>query len=305
MNQAKIHTAERDDTGIAFLFWFLLACTIIRLVFIFTIPPLGAEIYYWEWSKHLAWGYFDHPPMVAYLIALFTRLGSDSTLSIKLAAICAGLLTTAIFYHVAREMFGKAVAATAACVIQVLPFFAAVNVLTIPDTPLAIFWVLTLFYVYRATKEDNGRYWYAGGIALGLAMLSKYHAFLLIPCIFVFLLFSSKLRKWLLRKEPYVGVIIACAVFSPNLIWNLNRGLTTFHFLLVERNETPEFLLGGIAYFLGGFLLLLSPLFALVVLRLIPQFFVRAFRRADDRYLLLLTTSPSCPAVFWPLKSVH
>lgn len=288
---------NRDTTPIGFLFWFLLACTMIRFVFVFTTPPLGAEIYYWEWSKHLAWGYFDHPPLVAYLIALFTRIGSDSAIPLKLAAICAGLLTTMIFYHLARDMFGKAVAATAACVIQVIPFFAAVNVFTVPDTPLGVFWTLTLFYVYRATKEDNGRYWYAVGVALGLAMLSKYHAFLLFPCVFLFLVLSSRSRKWLIRKEPYVGAAIAVALFSPNLFWNVNRGLITFRFLLGERHDPSEFSLEGAAYFVAGFVVFLSPLFAVLVLRLIPQLFMRAFARSDDRYLLLLATS--IPVLFF------
>ena len=168
------HDTDEDHYRTGFLIWFIIACTLVRLLLVGNIPLLGAEAYYWEWSKHLSWGYFDHPPMVAYVIALFTRLGSDTTLAVKLAAISAGLLSTVIFYRLARDMFGKAVAATATCVIQVLPFFAAVNVLTIPDTPLSIFWTLTIHYVYRATSRNIGQYWYAGGVALGLAMLSLF-----------------------------------------------------------------------------------------------------------------------------------
>ncbi len=291
MKHYSKHNTDPKDYQTDFIFWFVLACTMVRLLLITNIPILGAEAYYWEWSKHLSWGYFDHPPMVAFLIALFTHLGSDSVLAVKLAAISAGLLSTGIYYLLARAMFGRAVAAIAACVLQVLPFFAAVNVLTVPDAPLTVFWILTIYHVYRATSEKKGWHWYAGGAALGLALLSKYHAFLLFPCVFLYLLFSPSSREWLRRKEPYVGVSIALLVFSPNLIWNLDRGLTTFHFLLAERHGSIEVSPAGLALFVGGFLLLLSPLFAVLVVRLLPQLVRRALQNADDRYLLLLATS--------------
>ena len=34
-----------------------------------------AEAHYWEWSRRLDWSYYSKGPMVAYLIAVTTRLG--------------------------------------------------------------------------------------------------------------------------------------------------------------------------------------------------------------------------------------
>jgi 4-amino-4-deoxy-L-arabinose transferase-like glycosyltransferase len=44
---------------------------------------LHDEAYYWVWSKHLDWGYFDHPPMIALLIKAGTIIG-DTELGVRL-----------------------------------------------------------------------------------------------------------------------------------------------------------------------------------------------------------------------------
>ncbi|MDO7619948.1 MAG: 4-amino-4-deoxy-L-arabinose transferase, partial [Flavobacteriaceae bacterium] len=41
------------------------------------------EAYYWYFSKQLDWGYFDHPPMVAAMIAL-GQLFFKGTLGVRI-----------------------------------------------------------------------------------------------------------------------------------------------------------------------------------------------------------------------------
>jgi len=56
------------------------------------VPLTGDEAYYWEWSKHLALGYADHPPMVAYLI--FPCMGTANPIWIRLAFLVCGVIAT-------------------------------------------------------------------------------------------------------------------------------------------------------------------------------------------------------------------
>jgi dolichol-phosphate mannosyltransferase len=229
--------------------------------------------------------------MVAYVIRLFTLIGGDSVFFVRLGAVTLSLLTTVVLYLLAKEMFGKATALAVCGLFQILPFFAAVSILSVPDAPLAFFWILTVYFVHRATIHGQKRFWYAAGLSLGLDLLSKYHAFLLLPCILVYLLCSPDLRKWLLRREPYLALLIAFLVFLPNLYWNLDHRASTFRFLLVERHGTIEFTPKLILIFCGGILLLLSPLFAVLTLRLLPRLIRKAANGRDSRFLLLLSTS--------------
>ncbi|MGI9546085.1 MAG: 4-amino-4-deoxy-L-arabinose transferase, partial [Flavobacteriaceae bacterium] len=43
---------------------------LLNLVQAYYTDLIYDEAYYWYYSKALAWGYFDHPPMVAFLIKL-------------------------------------------------------------------------------------------------------------------------------------------------------------------------------------------------------------------------------------------
>lgn len=270
---------------------FVCACVILRLILMARIPLSAPEAYYWEWSKNLAWGYFDHPPMIAYLIKLFTLIGGDGEFYVRLGPLVLSILSTVVFYHLAKDMFGPKTALVACGIIQIIPFFATASIVSVPDAPLAFFWILTVYLVNRATILNHHRLWYAVGISLGLALLSKYHAFLLIPCVLIYLLVSKDMRPWLGKKEPYLALLLGLLIFLPNLYWNIDHSGTTFRFLLVERHETLGFSLKGVFKFIGGVMAFLSPLFALLVLRLLPRLGRAALRERDNRYLLLLSTS--------------
>src|SRR4051794_35127895 len=77
----EIHSQKKY----AFLFYFILAWLAINIFQAIFTGIDGDEAYYWIYSQHLQWGYFDHPPMVALSIRLgesfghgyfFTRLGA-------------------------------------------------------------------------------------------------------------------------------------------------------------------------------------------------------------------------------------
>jgi len=266
------------------------------------MPLTAPEAYYWEWSKDLAWGYFDHPPMIAYVINFFTMLGGDSEFYIRLGALTLSILTTLVLYLLAKDMFGRKTALVVCGMIQIMPFFAAGGILSVPDAPLAFFWILTVYFVNRATIFNNHTLWYAAGASLGLALMSKYHAILLVPCVFIYLVFSKNMRVWLVRKEPYLALVVGFLVFLPNLYWNIEHQATTFRFLLVERHGAIEVSIKWVLNFVAGFLLFMSPLFALLVMRLIPRLWRAALKKPDDRYLLLLSTSLT-PIIFFGLFS--
>src|SRR5690606_40617625 len=56
------------------LFMVLLAAVfVLNLVQASITELIYDEAYYWYYAQDLAWGYFDHPPMVAFIV----RLGSQ------------------------------------------------------------------------------------------------------------------------------------------------------------------------------------------------------------------------------------
>ena len=52
------------------------------------------ETYYWLWSRHMALSFYDHPPVVAYLIGLGTWLLGDTALGLRSMSIVAILIAS-------------------------------------------------------------------------------------------------------------------------------------------------------------------------------------------------------------------
>src|SRR5689334_5210650 len=91
----------------------ILALVAVRLVAAAYTPITFDEAYYWMWSKHLAGGYYDHPPMVAAVIRLGTMIAGDTVLGVRLVSILLALPMTWAVYQAAAVLFGgRRVAAT-------------------------------------------------------------------------------------------------------------------------------------------------------------------------------------------------
>src|SRR5687767_11687520 len=89
-----------------------------------------------------------------------------------------------------------------------------------PDSPLLFFWALTMTLAWAAIEGSDGRRWLAAGAGLGMAMLSKYTAVMLVPAVFLFLVISKPHRRWLATPWPYLAGVTALIVFTPVIYWN-------------------------------------------------------------------------------------
>src|SRR6201991_1042122 len=113
-------------------------------------PLTFDEAYYWMWSKHLAGGYYDHPPMVALVIRLGTLLAGDTELGVRLVSVLLALPMSWAVYRAAQILFGSdRVASTAAIFLNVTLMVAVGTVIVTPDAPLM---VASAFVLYSLAK---------------------------------------------------------------------------------------------------------------------------------------------------------
>src|SRR6202011_3184954 len=82
------------------------ALVVLRLVAAAFTPITFDEAYYWMWSKSLAGGYYDHPPMVAYVIRAGTMIAGDTELGVRLVSILLALPMSYAIYRSAAILFG-------------------------------------------------------------------------------------------------------------------------------------------------------------------------------------------------------
>lgn len=212
------------------LWLFLVGLTIIKLVVAARVELLPEEAYYWTYWQHPAWSYFDHPPLVAWTVAVGTALRGDTELGVRLGFIALSLGSTWLMYRLARAWFEARTAAVSAGLFAIIPLYAATGLLAFPDGPLIFFWLLTLLAVTHAVRTGQTGWWLLAGFAWGGALLAKYYAIVLAPSLALFLLVTPRHRHWLRRWQPWVALGIAAIMFSPVVVWNSQHDWASFLF---------------------------------------------------------------------------
>ena len=207
----------------------ILALVALRLIAAAFTPLTFDEAYYWMWSKHLAGGYYDHPPMVALVIRAGTLIAGDTELGVRLVSILLALPMSLAVYRSAAILFEDQRAGATAAILLNVTLIAAVGTLIVtPDAPSLVAASLVLFFLAKVLETGQGAWWLAVGAAVGCALLSKYTALFFGPAILIWLVVVPKQRRWLASRWPYLGAIVAAALFAPVIVWNAEHQWVSF-----------------------------------------------------------------------------
>jgi 4-amino-4-deoxy-L-arabinose transferase-like glycosyltransferase len=214
--------------------WFLIgvfALTLFHFWLSAVVPLSEDEVYYWAWAQALGWSYFDHPPLVAYLIAFSTKIFGNSAFGIRFFASIFSLLVLLIL----RRLVDRA---GLLVYLMLTPLFLLGAVLMTPDIPLLFFWTVYLVWflglnqtlsgwsddpvarVYRQTPIALGL-WILGGALLGLGFLGKYTMLLAVPCGLAILITRYRWRAW--AAGYFVHLVVALGFAMPVLMYNIQH----------------------------------------------------------------------------------
>ncbi len=236
--------------------------TALKMVLASQIELTSLEAYYWLYGRHPALGYFDHPALVGWMTWLSTALFGSTTLGVRLLPIAGGTLGAWLTFLAARKLYDENTGRLAALLVALVPMTFMNSTQATPDAPLILFWSATLWALAHALSGGT-RWWYAAGAFLGAAMLSKYNGVFLAVGTAGFAAFSPEHRGWLKRKEPYLAVLVALALFSPTLLWNAQNGWRSFAYQGVDRFAEHAFKAKYLVEFPGTQLALVTPIVCL------------------------------------------
>ena len=230
MNSVTGHSAAK------IFFVSLIGAVILRGIFNSIMPLSGEEAYYWMWSRHPDLCYFDHPPLIAWVMESLPALFGHSVFAVRLSALLSNTLTALIiFFCTLRITRDRVVAAWAGGLFLVAVFFAAMATLAIPDSYLFLLWSLTLWLTIEATRGERPSLWVAVGAALGLCMLAKFHAVLLALSILSYLLVSRTSAKTLLARLAVPGNGYCRTLYPAHLGLELKGRLADIHLPAIQQ----------------------------------------------------------------------
>ncbi len=181
-------------------------------------PLLDDEAYYWVWAQRPAAGYYDQPPLIAWLILATTSLFGDAEWAVRLGSVlCTAVAPIALVWAGEDRAFTLAWWAA-------VPGLAWLTWLCTPDAPLLALWAVAV-----AGGLAGGRGWWVAGVAAGLAMECKYTG----AAVYPLLVMAVGPREW---RSPHVwaGALVAAVLVLPNVVWNAQNDWVALRFQLDE-----------------------------------------------------------------------
>lgn len=208
------------------------AVFLLNLLQSYFTPLIFDEAYYWYFAQDLAWGYFDHPPMVAFIIK-FGGILFDGELGVRLVGC---ILSTAMFFvlwatieHPKKRDY----VVHFYVLVFSMALLNAYGFFTLPDTPLLFFTALFLYVYKRFIREPSLRWALIMGVVMAALMYSKYHAALVI----LFVLLSN--LKLVANKYAWLSVLVALLCYAPHFWWLYQNDFVSVYYHLFNRPNAP------------------------------------------------------------------
>jgi 4-amino-4-deoxy-L-arabinose transferase-like glycosyltransferase len=286
----------------------------IRLGFAAVLGLAPQEAYYWQYARHPALSYLDHPPMAAEWIRAGTALLGPTAVGIRLVNLLAGGVLCYLLYLLGERLFSARVGLIACALSAATVLFELGGFVTTPDGPLVLFWAAALLatanlllpvgesgsipgahaggvpsahapIIPSAVEGRTPAHWYVLGTLVGLAFVSKYTAALLPPAILLCALGTARGRAALKTPHPYLALVLAVGIFTPVIAWNAAHHFASFAFQTESRLETVH---GLRPVLVGRFLgLQTGALGPLTLLGVFTAAFVALRRLREPRWLLI------------------
>lgn len=207
--------------------------TIVRVLLALSLELGNDEAYYWTYAVYPDLSHFDQPPMLGWIIQLFTiNLYFNSEIFIRLAAIIFGSINIWLIYIIGRRLKNRLAGFYAALLYTISPYwFIAAGTFMIPDSALSFFYLMSIFFLlegmfskYGLNRESITLSRLAAiitGVLIGLALLTKYSALFLWIGVIVYIIVKD--RKLFRNPLLYLSAFISLLFLLPMLIWNIHN----------------------------------------------------------------------------------
>lgn len=278
-----------------YVFIFLVFVSFIRIIIALTIELGNDEVYYWTYALFPDWSHFDHPPMLGWVIQLFSlNLLFQDEFFLRLGSITFAVITSVLIFKIAKNLWSEKAGFYAVLFYNFSIYFSIITgVFVMPDAPQILFWTLSLYLILKAVINGNNSLvlWILTGLSIGFATISKYHSIYLWIAILGYYVFYDR------KNIPFYKIIIAgivtIIVIFPVLFWNYKNDFISFNFHSERIN--PEVFRLRMDYFfieLIGQVFYQNPIIFMFIVISIIYIFKRKLHLKKEFGFLLITSLP-------------
>lgn len=238
--------------------------------------------------NHSLW--FDKPPLAIWITAFFYKVFGVNEFSARLFSALCGVGTVGVTYFLGRQLLNRWTGFIGALILVSSSHFIRFARFGMTDAPLTFFMTLALYFFWLGHSKN--RYLIFSGIAMGLAVMTKgFAAMLVFPVIWLYCLFSGRLSI-LTRSSYWIGVMIAVVIALP---WHLYQMTMHQHVFLQDSvlrhlvERTTKAIEGheGNAYYYIRVLVNKFHPWILIAIFTAPYFLFRAIKDREDEIIFL------------------
>jgi len=233
----------------------ILAILFFKILIICLLPLTGDEAYFIKWGQHLSIGYYDHPPMVGWLIYIISFI-NDSYITFRLFSFFSALLISYLIYKILLELkVDKESSIFVGILFLVMPIDILMSLFT-NDIPLALFGTIGTYFFVKSFNSKCLQNSILAGIFFGLSFLSKYFLVFLVIGLFIFALYQYK-------KKAIKNILIVMITMIPfvleNLYFNYNSCWNNIMFNFFARTKDLHYHLKTVLGYIFILIYLLTP----------------------------------------------
>ena len=208
----------------------------IKLVLALTLQPLGDEAFYWQESRHLAWGYSDLPPLTAWLIRAGEDVAGHGIWGMRWPFLLLGSCLPWVLVAFGQHAFDERAAWQAGLLCMCLPLAGSLGIVALPDVPLTVAGAVAMLALLRAMDKNRLRDWLLLGVALAVCWLSHYRAAMYMVAGLVLFFLTPRGRQQWRHGGFWLAMLIAALGLIPLVVSNWQQHGAGLMFQLVERN---------------------------------------------------------------------
>jgi hypothetical protein len=211
----------------------IVIATLVRCITACCTELGNDEVYYRMYAQYLQWNYFDHPPVVGWLIRFTTaNLFLDNELFIRLGAIISAAITTWFIFLIGKKLNNDYTGFLAALIYTCSIYGSVIaGTFILPDSPQMICWSAGLYFLIKISKythinRTKKRDLLLFGIVTGIGMLCKIHTAFLWLGLLLFIILHN--RQWFKQPALYISALTCLALFYPVIKWNIDNHFITY-----------------------------------------------------------------------------
>jgi 4-amino-4-deoxy-L-arabinose transferase-like glycosyltransferase len=213
----------------------LAAAAILRGVGLGHLALIGDESYWWLWSRHPDWAYFDHPAGVALLIRLSTVIGGQSELGIRWLNALLGVGSAFLSYKLGERMLSRRAGLFAGLLVAAGAPYLVTSRFVYTDALQLFLLLLNLYWFWRLVEEKPfPRLATAGifGVSLALLLNTKYSAYLYALALLAAILIDH--RRLLTQPGIWLAGLVGALGLLPAVAWNATHDWLSFRWQLAH-----------------------------------------------------------------------